>query len=84
MIVDEDSFEAWDTDIAFRNPIDFPDYEDKVQKMKDKLEMDEAVITGRGKINGHEVVIGVMDSRFIMGSMSSVVGEKLHVLLRKL
>lgn len=77
LIVDEDSFEAWDTDIAFRNPIDFPDYEDKVQKMNDKLEMDEAVITGRGKINGHEVVIGVMDSRFIMGSMSSVVGEKI-------
>jgi acetyl-CoA carboxylase carboxyl transferase subunit beta len=77
LIVDEDSFEAWDTDIAFRNPINFPDYEDKVQKMKDKLEMDEAVITGRGKINDHEVVIGVMDSRFIMGSMSSVVGEKI-------
>ncbi len=77
LIIDDGTFEAWDTDIAFRNPIDFPDYEEKVQTIKDKLDMDEAVITGRGQINGQDVIIGVMDSRFIMGSMSSVVGEKI-------
>ncbi|MFW8052127.1 acetyl-CoA carboxylase, carboxyltransferase subunit beta [Vagococcus fluvialis] len=77
LIVDEGSFEAWDTDIAFRNPINFPDYEEKVQKVKDKLNMDEGVVTGCALINGQKTVIGIMDSRFIMGSMSSIVGEKI-------
>ena len=77
LIIDEGSFEAWDTDIPFRNPINFPDYEEKVQKIKDQTGLDEAVLTGKGTINGHEVIIGIMDSRFIMGSMSSIVGEKI-------
>ena len=77
LIVDDGTFEAWDTDIAFRNPINFPKYEEKVTKAKELTGLDEAVLTGRGKINGHDMVIGIMDSRFIMGSMSSIVGEKI-------
>ncbi|MFY8330739.1 acetyl-CoA carboxylase, carboxyltransferase subunit beta [Vagococcus carniphilus] len=77
LIVDENSFEAWDTDIAFKNPINFPNYEEKLNKAKELTGLDEAVLTGKASINGLEVVIGIMDSRFIMGSMSSVVGEKI-------
>ncbi|MGX7023679.1 acetyl-CoA carboxylase, carboxyltransferase subunit beta [Vagococcus hydrophili] len=77
LIVDEDSFEVWDTDIAFKNPINYPDYEKKVSIAKEKIGLDEAVLTGKAKIGGFDVVIGVMDSQFIMGSMSSVVGEKI-------
>ncbi len=77
LIVDEDSFEVWDTDIAFKNPINYPDYEKKILIAKENTGLDEAVLTGKAKIAGFDVVIGVMDSRFIMGSMSSVVGEKI-------
>ncbi len=77
LIVDENSFESWDTDIAFKNPINFPGYEDKIKLAKEKTGIDEAVLTGKAQINGSDVIIGVMDSRFIMGSMSSVVGEKI-------
>lgn len=77
LIVDEDSFEVWDTDIAFKNPINYPDYEKKILIAKENTGLDEAVLTGKAKIGGFDVVIGVMDSRFIMGSMSSVVGEKI-------
>ena len=77
LIVDEDSFEVWDTDIAFKNPINYPDYEKKILIAKENTGLDEAVLIGKAKIGGFDVVIGVMDSRFIMGSMSSVVGEKI-------
>lgn len=83
LIIDETSFEAWDTDIAFKNPINFPDYEAKIEKAKELTGLDEAVLTGRGTINGHDVVIGIMDSRFIMGSMSSIVGEKITRVFEK-
>ncbi|MEG2254910.1 MAG: acetyl-CoA carboxylase carboxyltransferase subunit beta, partial [Vagococcus sp.] len=77
LVIDEGSFESWDADIAFRNPINFPEYKEKVEKVKKQTGMDEAVVTGLGTINGQQVVIGIMDSRFIMGSMSSIVGEKI-------
>ncbi len=77
LVIDEGSFESWDADIAFRNPINFPEYKEKVEKVKKQTGMDEAVVTGLGTIDGQQVVIGIMDSRFIMGSMSSIVGEKI-------
>ena len=77
MTVDEGSFEEWDTDIAPVNPIDFPEYEEKIKKTQQKTDLHEAVITGKALINEHPVVIGIMDSQFIMGSMGHVVGEKI-------
>ncbi|MEG0256113.1 MAG: acetyl-CoA carboxylase, carboxyltransferase subunit beta [Vagococcus sp.] len=77
LIVDEGSFESWDTEIAFKNPINFPDYEKKVTAAKEMTGLEEAVLTGKATIDSQEVVIGIMDSRFIMGSMSSIVGEKI-------
>lgn len=58
------------------NPLFNEGYEDKINAYKDKTHIDEAYIYGYGEINGNPCVIGVMDSYFLMGSMGSVVGEK--------
>lgn len=76
-LLDEDTFEEWDKDLVTENPIDFPDYEKKIEKAQEKSELEEAIVTGRGTIQGNKVAIGVMDSRFIMASMGTIVGEKI-------
>ncbi|MGX7030929.1 acetyl-CoA carboxylase, carboxyltransferase subunit beta [Vagococcus zengguangii] len=77
MTVDEGSFEEWDTDIVPVNPIGFPDYQEKVKQTQAKTGLHEAVMTGQALIEDQPVVIAVMDSQFIMGSMGHVVGEKI-------
>ena len=77
MVVDKNTFLEWDTNIEESNPCEYPGYEEKIQNLKRKTNLDEAVITGVGKIDGSKVVIGVCDTRFLMGSMGEVVGEKL-------
>lgn len=59
------------------NPLDFPEYSEKIKSSQEASELNEAVVTGIGKIYGKDAVIGIMDSKFMMGSMGSVVGEKL-------
>jgi acetyl-CoA carboxylase carboxyl transferase subunit beta len=75
--IDEGTFKELDHDLVSGNPLGFPDYEGKVEKDRKKTGMNEAVLTGSGKVNGIEVVTAIMDSRFRMGSMGSVVGEKI-------
>lgn len=75
-IIDEGTFIELDKNLNSCNPLDFNGYEDKVKKLKNSTGLEEAVITGHGKIEGNNTVICVMDSRFLMGSMGSVVGEK--------
>ncbi len=58
------------------NPLFIEGYEEKINNYQDKTNIDEAYIYGYGEINGNPCVIGVMDSYFLMGSMGSVVGEK--------
>lgn len=77
LIIDTGTFRELDTDIKTVNPLDFEGYEDKIRQSKEVSQLDEAVITGFGKIFGEDVVIGVMDSNFMMGSMGSVVGERI-------
>ena len=77
MIVDENSFEEWDAVMAPENPLYFPGYEEKLLQTQEKAQTDEAVITGKALIEGHETVLCVMDSNFFMGSMGKVVGEKI-------
>jgi acetyl-CoA carboxylase carboxyl transferase subunit beta len=60
-----------------KNPIDFPDYEQKQEKLREQTGLNDAVVTGVGTIKGIKTVIGVMDSHYMMGSMGSVVGEKI-------
>lgn len=77
LIADKDSFTEFDADMLSANPIDFPDYEAKQQKLRECTGLKDAVITGECTIRGEKCVIGVMDSRYMMASMGSVVGEKI-------
>lgn len=76
-VVDEGTFKELFSNITSTNPLDFPGYEEKLKVSKQKLNINEAVITGEGKVEGYSSVICVMDSNFMMGSMGSAVGEKL-------
>lgn len=75
--LDEGSFKEYDQDMISKDPLQFPSYLEKSKMDREKTDLNEAVVTGEGLINGQAVVIGVMDSRFRMGSMGSVVGEKI-------
>lgn len=76
-LFDNGEFIEYDKDMTSKNPLSFPNYEEKMESDKAKSGLSEAVVTGIGKMNGIKTVIGVMDSRFRMGSMGSVVGEKI-------
>ena len=80
---DKDSIEYFDETMRSLNPLDYPKYTEKVKQLRKELKINEAVITGCGEIDCKKVCFGVMDSRFIMGSMGSVVGEKLSRMLEK-
>ncbi|HET7522011.1 MAG TPA: acetyl-CoA carboxylase, carboxyltransferase subunit beta [Bacillales bacterium] len=76
-LLDPDSFSELDKMMTSANPLGFPGYEEKLEKDKKKAKLQEAIVTGEGTIEEWPVVIAVMDSRFRMGSMGSVVGEKI-------
>ncbi len=76
-VADEGTFEEWDKGLETKNPLDYKGYIEKLSNLKEKTGLDEAVITGRAKIDGADTVIGVCDGRFLMASMGEVVGEKI-------
>ncbi|PLR81480.1 acetyl-CoA carboxylase carboxyl transferase subunit beta [Bacillus canaveralius] len=75
--LDEGSFQESNKDMVSNNPLGFPDYIEKLEKDRQKTNINEAVITGTGTVNGIKTVVAVMDATFRMGSMGSVVGEKI-------
>lgn len=77
MIIDEGTFEEWDKDLMGENPIHYRGYMEKLAQVQEKSKLREAVVTGKGRINGIETVIGVCDGRFLMASMGWAVGEKI-------
>lgn len=77
LVLDEGSFVEYDMHLSSQNPLEFPNYEEKLSKAQEDTGLTEGIITGEGTINDLPVVIGVMDHRFMMGSMGSVVGEKI-------
>ena len=83
MLADEESFKEWDTGLTSGNPLHYKGYEDKVEALREKTGLDEAVTTGLARIGGHEVVLAVCDSHFMMASMGKVVGEKLTRAIEK-
>ncbi|MBU6943927.1 acetyl-CoA carboxylase, carboxyltransferase subunit beta [Staphylococcus sp. CWZ226] len=76
-ISDEGTFKEFDKGMTSANPLDFPGYEEKIQKDQSKTDLNEAVVTGTAELDGTKYGVAVMDSRFRMGSMGSVVGEKI-------
>lgn len=77
IITDERTFIELDENITSKDPLRFPDYLNKLENAKKKSGLNEGVITGVGKIEKIESVICVMSPDFMMGSMGSVVGEKI-------
>ena len=78
---DPDSFVAIGEGTKETNPLSFEGYTGKIEKAKKTSGSSEAVITGFGKINGIRVAAAIMDSFFMMGSMGTVVGEKITNLI---
>ncbi|WP_331678228.1 acetyl-CoA carboxylase, carboxyltransferase subunit beta [Peptostreptococcus porci] len=76
-ILDKGSFVEYFRDKNIRDPLKFPKYKEKQLVLRKVLNQDEAVVCGVGKIDGNRVVIAVMDTQFMMGSMGSTVGEKI-------
>jgi len=75
--LDDDSFAEINEEMTSLNPLDFPGYLEKLEQDRKKTNVNEAVVTGIGTVNDIKVVVAVMDSTFRMGSMGSVVGEKI-------
>ena len=75
--VDDGSFVETDADLMSVNPLDFPDYESKIAKLKVKTGRNDGMVIGRATVSGIPVVIGVADFGFLGGSMGSVYGEKI-------
>ncbi len=76
-IIDKDTYKKFDINIETSNPLELEDYPKKLKSLREKTGIEEAVSAGTGKINGEDVVICIMDSGFLMGSMGVVVGEKI-------
>jgi acetyl-CoA carboxylase carboxyl transferase subunit beta len=79
LLVDEDSFTEIDAGLSSTDPLDFRDkvpYRERLEENKKKSELEEAALSGEATIEGHPVVVVIMDFSFMGGSMGSVVGEK--------
>lgn len=79
--LDAGSFQELFASIQSVNPLKFPEYDDKLSKAQNQSGLREAVVTGKGLIEGLPVCLGVLAPEFILGSMGSVVGEKLARLI---
>lgn len=79
LLIDAGTFAERDTNLMTVDPLKFKGpktYKQKLEGDQKKTGLKEAIITGHGKLHGHKIAIAVTDSRFIMGSMGSVVGER--------
>ena len=76
-LLDGGELGEFSADIQPTNPIDFPDYTQKVREAQDKTGLDEAVTTGVGRIEGRQAAFAFMSFKFMGGSMGSVVGERI-------
>ena len=76
-IADEGTFEEIGKKILTKDPLNFKGYMKKVEVLREKTKIDEAVRCGICEIEGQKAVLGVMDGNFLMGSMGSAVGERI-------
>ncbi len=83
LVVDPGTFTETNLDVVTKNVLNFPGYDKKVTSLQASTGLSEAVITGIGNIGGVRTAVGVMDSRFLMGSMGAAVGEKVTRLIEQ-
>lgn len=72
-----DSYEIINSDFKERDPLNFPSYKKKLEEERKKTGLDEAIVVAKGKINNFETYVFVLDSSFLMGSLSTYVGYKI-------
>lgn len=77
LLFDEGSFEEWDASMEEGDPLEFPGFADLIEKQRERSGLDEGVRTGKVTLDGRAVALCIMESTFMMGSMGSVVGEKI-------
>lgn len=82
-LLDKDSFEEFDRELLGNDPLRFPGYSEKLNAIKRRSGLSEAVTTGSGNINNKKVIICIMDSEILMGSMGTAVGEKITRAIEK-
>lgn len=85
-LLDDGTFEEWDAELMPADPLGFTDkrpYKDKLKVEQQRTGLRDAALVGSGMIRARRVAFGVTDSAFIMGSMGSVVGEKLTRLIER-
>ena len=75
-LVDPGTFRKLRVPVPVLNPLDYPEYEEKIRALQEKTGMDEGVLAGVGELEGRKAVIVIMGSEFLMGSMGIAVGEK--------
>jgi acetyl-CoA carboxylase carboxyl transferase subunit beta len=81
LVIDTGSFQEMDDTISSKNPLSMPEYDQKLTVSKKSTGHQEAFVGGKATLQGMQVAIGVLDSFFMMGSMGSVVGEKITRLI---
>lgn len=77
MICDAGSFKEMNRRLKTKNPIKFPEYHSRLELFRQQTGMNDAVMTGIGQIEGEKAAVAVLDGTFYMGSMGTVVGEKI-------
>ncbi len=86
LLIDENTFKEFNPHLCSKDPLEFvaaKSYLESLSQARERTGLDEAVVTGEGQLNGHKVILGVMDFRFVGGSMGSVVGEKITRIVEK-
>ncbi len=84
LLIDADTFVELDPDLTAVDPLKFKDhkrYTDRIKEGKKASSLNEAIYTGTGRLGGHPVAIGIMDTRFILGSLGGATGEKITRLI---
>ena len=76
LVLDKGTFRELDEDLISNDPLSFPGYGEKLDSARRRTGMNEGVVTAAGRMGGQRVAVGAIDSRFLMGSMSAAVGEK--------
>lgn len=79
-LTDPDSFRELFSEEVFTDPLDFPDYKGKYEAARQKSHESEGVLCGTARIGGHRTALFVMDAAFMMGSMGTVVGDRITAL----
>ena len=83
LICDENTYEAWDENLTPKDPLSFPGYGAKLKASRFRSREVEGVLTGKAAIGGVPCAVFAMDAGFMMGSMGSVVGEKITRLFER-